>query len=136
MTVDEVNRLIPELTLIVQRLHTLRREIVSRANELERLGFDPASGSRRDVPPAIQERWRLLDVAVTDFEAAVERVGALGGVLQDLELGLVDFHHVLDGREVLLCWQLGEDEVAHFHSMEAGFSGRKLLPGARPMLLN
>jgi hypothetical protein len=27
-----------------------------------------------------------------------------------------------------LCWQLGEDEVAYWHSIEDGFAGRKPLP--------
>jgi hypothetical protein len=26
-----------------------------------------------------------------------------------------------------LCWLLGEDEVAHWHELDAGFAGRKSL---------
>ena len=28
---------------------------------------------------------------------------------------------VIDGREVYLCWELGEDEVAHWHDLDSGF---------------
>lgn len=132
MSPDEVNALIPELELIFQRLHSLKGEIVARANELERLGYNPATSKAkpRDLPPEVRERRKLLDAAVTAFEAEVERVGALGGILQDLELGLVDFHHVLDGHDIFLCWQYGERTVSHFHEVDAGFAGRRLLPGA------
>jgi hypothetical protein len=29
---------------------------------------------------------------------------------------------------VLLCWHVGEDEVAFWHGLDEGFSGRKPLP--------
>jgi hypothetical protein len=34
----------------------------------------------------------------------------------------------MDGREVFLCWRLGEPEIQYWHDLEAGFAGRKLLP--------
>ena len=37
----------------------------------------------------------------------------------------VDFPARLEGREVYLCWQLGEPEVLHWHAMDAGFAGRQ-----------
>ncbi|MCK6547778.1 DUF2203 domain-containing protein [Myxococcota bacterium] len=136
MTLDEVNALVPELNLIFQQLTSLRREIVARANELERLGVDPVARGARDLPGPIAERKRKLESVVAAFEAQVDRVGALGGILQDLDLGLVDFPAVLDGREVLLCWQFGEGAVTHFHAVEAGFAGRKRLPDAPDALLH
>jgi hypothetical protein len=39
----------------------------------------------------------------------------------------VDFPALLDGREVYLCWVVGEPEVAHWHELEAGFAGRRAL---------
>jgi hypothetical protein len=33
----------------------------------------------------------------------------------------------MDGREVYLCWRLGEPEVGHWHELEAGFAGRRKL---------
>ena len=41
--------------------------------------------------------------------------------------GLVDFPAVMDGREVYLCWRLGEAEVGHWHELDAGFRGRRPL---------
>jgi hypothetical protein len=33
----------------------------------------------------------------------------------------------MDGREVYLCWRLGEPEVAHWHELNEGFAGRQKL---------
>ena len=62
-------------------------------------------------------------------ESLASSYAALGGILEDIELGLVDFHHPLEGVDVLLCWQFGERSVLHFHPVGSGFSGRCRLPG-------
>ena len=55
---------------------------------------------------------------------------ALGVLVKDLDRGLVDFPALRDGEEVLLCWQVGEGEIAYWHGLEEGFAGRKPLdPG-------
>ncbi len=52
----------------------------------------------------------------------------LGVQLKDYSRGLIDFPSMRDGRVVLLCWQLGEDEIIEWwHELEAGFSGRQPL---------
>jgi hypothetical protein len=48
-------------------------------------------------------------------------------LVRDLDRGLVDFPALIDGREVYLCWQLDEPEITHWHGLESGFAGRRLL---------
>lgn len=50
-----------------------------------------------------------------------------GVVVRDIDRGLVDFPAVLDGEEVYLCWQSGEDQVEFWHDLEGGFAGRQPL---------
>ncbi len=57
--------------------------------------------------------------------AELERQGI---VLRDADRGLIDFTALHLGKEVLLCWQLGEDELAWWHFPEDGFAGRRPLP--------
>ncbi len=45
-------------------------------------------------------------------------------MLRDIDRGLVDFPALVDGREIYLCWELGEDEVAYWHELESGYGGR------------
>jgi len=55
----------------------------------------------------------------------LEEIQDLGVVVKDLDTGLVDFPSVREGRDVLLCWRLGEDEVAFWHGYDDGFAGRQ-----------
>ncbi len=57
----------------------------------------------------------------------VEGIHELGGMVKDLDEGLVDFLARRGEEDVLLCWRLGEDEIAHWHRLEEGFAGRKPL---------
>jgi len=45
--------------------------------------------------------------------------------LKDYEMGLIDFPAVHQGREVYLCWKLGEKQIVAWHEVDAGFSGRR-----------
>ena len=48
-------------------------------------------------------------------------------MIKDIDRGLIDFPAIIDDREVFLCWELGEDEVAYWHDLEAGYGGREPL---------
>jgi hypothetical protein len=45
--------------------------------------------------------------------------------VKDLELGLLDFPTLYRGKEVCLCWRLGEPEIAFWHEVDEGYKGRK-----------
>jgi Uncharacterized conserved protein, COG4911 len=51
----------------------------------------------------------------------------MGVLLRDIEQGIVDFPHLREGREVLLCWRLGEQRVEYYHELDTGFRERKPL---------
>lgn len=71
---------------------------------------------------------RALSGMVQDFEkleALVHQIQALDVLIKDINLGLLDFPALKDGREVYLCWQYGEGEIAFWHEVEAGFAGRQ-----------
>ncbi len=71
----------------------------------------------------------------SDYVKALYEIGKIttelhdmGIQLKDYSRGLIDFPSMRDGRIVLLCWQLGEDEIIEWwHELEAGFAGRKPL---------
>jgi hypothetical protein len=77
-------------------------------------------------PPAPADDAELPGIAPAEALAELE---ARGIVVRDLQRGLVDFpsRHP-GGREVLLCWQLGEPDLAWWHLPEDGFAGRRPLP--------
>ena len=67
------------------------------------------------------------DEAAAALRAVLEEVQQLGCIVKDLEIGLVDFPTLFQGREVYLCWKLGESAIAFWHGVEEGFAGRKAI---------
>lgn len=63
-----------------------------------------------------------------ELRALLAELVALGVELKDPEAGLVDFRSLRRGREVYLCWRLGEgDRIAWWHDLDAGFAGRRII---------
>lgn len=128
--VKEINELIPRLSSAFSRISVVKREVAGLINELREMGYYPPSGEEPQhspEEPAIKTRterlYKLLDV----LRAEIEGIEDTGGILQDLDLGLVDFYGLREGRVVCLCWQHGEPEIMYWHEVEAGFRGRKPL---------
>jgi hypothetical protein len=63
-----------------------------------------------------------------DVKEALAELEEKGIVLRDPDRGLIDFPALHAGREVLLCWQLGEEALEWWHLPEEGFAGRRPLP--------
>ena len=67
--------------------------------------------------------------ATLEFERInqlAHEIQAVGGVIKDLNSGLVDFPAVKDGREVYLCWKYGEQKIEFWHEIDSGFSDRQI----------
>jgi hypothetical protein len=83
-----------------------------------------AGGMQVDVVAAARQRAEQT-AAVRRAQDAVSELDAIGVQVKDLDKGLLDFPCLLDGEIVLLCWKLGEPEIAHWHTIESGFGGRQ-----------
>jgi hypothetical protein len=68
---------------------------------------------------------------VDQMGASVARIDEWGISLRDIRTGLIDFPALVNGRQVWLCWQLGEGDIAWWHELDAGFSGRERLDELR-----
>ena len=71
---------------------------------------------------------KALSRMVQDFEqldALIHQILDTGVQIKDINTGLLDFSATRDGREVYLCWKHGEYEIAFWHEVDAGFSGRQ-----------
>jgi len=115
----EANAALPSLRPLLQRLRDAK-DLLTDEEAHEALS-DAASGNGGgeagvQVGESFLEVQRLL--------AALQEAGI---VLRDIDRGLVDFPAIMDGREVYLCWELGEDAVDHWHDRESGFGGREPL---------
>lgn len=125
-SVSEVNELIPRLELIMERMQVRAIELREAIEQLAReSGQDP-----RELEVAhLLDRWPEKRELVEELQRLVTQIDECGGQFKGLDLGLVDFPAEIEGEIALLCWQYGEKEVTHWHSLEGGFSGRMPLVG-------
>ena len=75
----------------------------------------------------VQEARDRRDDAAASLRSLIEQVQELGCMIKDLDIGLVDFPTTFRGREVYLCWKLGEPSIAYWHGVDEGFAGRKAI---------
>jgi hypothetical protein len=127
-TPEEANALLEEVRPVAEALVTHRRAMAVTATRQARL-VQRIAGNGGDFDP--QEPRTLEEEFKREGEAVarcVEQLEALGVLVKDLDRGLVDFPALRGEEEVLLCWQVGEDEIAYWHGVDEGFAGRKPLP--------
>lgn len=123
-TVEQANRMLPLVRAIVQDICALGAEIHERQRRLGQLEEGSSLGRFYEEERAIIAEEMQRDVA--RLEEYFQELHNLGVEFKGWE-GLVDFPAILYGREVFLCWKLGEPEVAHWHDLDAGFAGRRKL---------
>jgi hypothetical protein len=66
-----------------------------------------------------------LETLASEIEGCLAELDEAGVQVKDLDEGLLDFPALHEGREILLCWRVGEDRVAFWHGLDEGFAGRK-----------
>lgn len=124
-TLDEANAALAELRPVAERMVELRRSLGEATGRREAVR-EKISGNGGGLGST---ELAELDAEVEQLGAAVaaciERIAAGGVLVKDVELGLLDFPSLREGREVLLCWHVGEDEIEYWHGVEEGFAGRK-----------
>ena len=130
-TVDEAQAFLPRLRLLLGVIRRASHLAVSaKANGHAVLPGAPLPAGPLLAEPAPTETASAgpEPAAGFDVKEALAELEEQGIVLRDPARGLIDFTALHDGREVLLCWQLGEDELAWWHYPEDGFAGRRPLP--------
>jgi hypothetical protein len=122
-TRDEAEALIPRITPVLREIQRLRRAQLAHD---EAVAADRAKvlGNGHMPPDKLRQHQQDSASAERQIVRLVRAVNDLGILIKDLDTGLVDFPTLRDGREVYLCWQLGEPHIAWWHEIETGFSGR------------
>jgi hypothetical protein len=125
-TREEAEALLPKIEPLLQEIQELGREIAEHEAHLQVDQTKLMSNGHK--PPAdtgtLQNKVRTLNQRI---RANVEAILAMGVIVKDLAEGLVDFPSLLHGREVYLCWRLGEDGIHWWHEIEGGFGSRQPL---------
>jgi hypothetical protein len=152
--IDAANAALPELRTILETLRDERAQLIELRDEFARRaaldatsggeaaetgtegsGLPGASGAPRVLPvdedsPRAEERRRMrlrMQGVIDQMQAGVVRIDELGVTLREIETGLIDFPALVSGRQVWLCWRLGEGDLDWWHELSEGFDGRRPL---------
>ena len=123
---DEASSLLPrlsELLLQTQECKLRHDQHQDQIAEYTRRMSSNGDILERDLNETRQE----LAKAAAELSSLVEKVQEMGCELKDIDQGLIDFRAEREGREVYLCWKLGEPDIRWWHDLEAGFAGRQPL---------
>ena len=120
-TVEEANELLPGVSQMLEKIRRMYvalsgfRESARAAATASELGGGMEGGATY-----VKTLYEVGKLTTELHESGIQ--------LKDHSRGLIDFPSMRDGRVVLLCWQLGEEEnIEWWHEIEAGFAGRKRL---------
>jgi len=144
--IDEANQALPDVERILLDLRDQRAELIRlRDAVLQASGTDrPGSASRsapdeddapldgspglRDPEAAATRLMRLrMQGLIDQMQAGVTRLVERDVTLREIETGLIDFPALASGRQIWLCWRLGEGDIEWWHEHDDGFAGRRRL---------
>lgn len=118
-TLAEAEDLLPRVEPMLLELRAQREQLTDTEAHEALAGAAPTNGGG--------EPGRAVGDAFLAVRRLLLELQALGIVIRDIERGLIDFPSLREGREVYLCWELGEDGIAFWHELDTGFGGRRPL---------
>jgi len=113
-TVLEANKSLPLVKRVVADIVRTHADASKLQQQIEK--------ARQPEQSTLQDQ---LDKAMHRLEDYVDELSEIGCDLKDYQVGLIDFTGKHQGRDICLCWKLGEDKIGYWHEMESGFAGRK-----------
>lgn len=109
---DQTLPLVSRIVADIVRTHAVTQELEGKLTE----------GLSAMQQQLVQEQ---LEQEMMRLQGYVDELHDIGCELKDYSIGLVDFVGRHQGRDVCLCWKLGEKHIGHWHELSAGFSGRQ-----------
>lgn len=117
-TLSEANQALTIIRPLMDEIQAIRQKILTNQPEAwTAIEKSVGNGGSRSLSAIVQDFERL--------DALVHHILDTGVLIKDINIGLLDFPALKDGREVYLCWQYGEADIAYWHEVEAGYSGRQ-----------
>lgn len=121
-TLPEANALLPKVVPLLRQVSECKVGLEAVHDALLRISpKERSNGHRLEAVGLEHQMERLVDC----LARGVRDLELLGVVVKDIEEGIIDFPSLFHGRVIFLCFRLGEDEIAFWHEVSTGFSGRR-----------
>jgi hypothetical protein len=114
-TLEEANKAVVYVSKVALDIQTAYREAVGLQEQL-----DVQNDAR------LSDKTRLAyEESIAKLNRFVDELHELGAELRDYDLGIIDFPAIHDGREISLCWKIGEPQINSWHEVNGGLAGRR-----------
>jgi len=117
-TLQEANEALTSIRPWMDEIQIIRGEILAHQPEIWSV-MEKSAGNGGN--PTLSRMVKTFD----RLDALIHSIQDIGAIIKDVNTGLLDFPALKDGHEVYLCWKYGEDNIAFWHEIEAGFAGRQ-----------
>lgn len=123
----EAEALLPRVESLLREIQELRVQVTEQEERLVEYRAK-LMGNGHQLGDGLQHLQASVTTANAEIARRVRNITALGVLVKDLDMGLIDFPMLRDGHEVYLCWRLGEgSRIAWWHEIDSGFAGRQPL---------
>ncbi len=127
-TLAEAQMLLPVLQALLERAQASALRRLQLESEMQGLSqrIFLSGGLRVDVASAAGRRVER-NKALQELKDTLGELEAIGVKVQDLEAGILDLPFLLEGDTVMLCWKVGEREIAFWHPADQSANSRRPL---------
>jgi hypothetical protein len=128
-TRQEAEDMLPYLAPLLFKLRNLKE----KHDRLQEEAADISArmrGNGHGLGDDLRKAQAELQNTGVQINELAERINGMGCELKDMDMGLIDFRAMVNGREAYLCWKLGEEHVTYWHELDTGFASRRPLEGA------
>jgi hypothetical protein len=127
-TLSQAEKLLPQVESAVRQAIARKSEYDQAEAEWQRFSERvTVTGGMQVNRAKFLEQKNRRESAARGVQQSIEKVQEFGCLLKDLDIGLIDFPAQFHGKEVYLCWKLGERGIGFWHGVEEGFRGRKAI---------
>ncbi|MEW6083312.1 MAG: DUF2203 domain-containing protein [Chloroflexota bacterium] len=117
-TLLEANEALKTIRPLMEEVMQIRQRILANQPEIWSAVEKSAGNGGNPVLSKMVLEFEKFDILIHKIQDA-------GAQIKDINIGLLDFSAQKDGREVYLCWQHGEGDIAYWHEVDAGYAGRQ-----------
>ncbi|MFZ1039891.1 MAG: DUF2203 domain-containing protein [Anaerolineales bacterium] len=117
-TLEQANTALETIRPLMEEIQSIRNNIIAHQPEAWPAIERSAGNGGNPTLSKLVEDFDHLD-------KLLHRILDTGAQVKDINTGLLDFPALREDREVYLCWKYGEDQIAFWHEIDAGFAGRQ-----------
>ncbi len=117
-TLAQANTALETIRPLMDEIQSIRNNIIAHQPEAwPAIEKSAGNGGNPTLSQLVQDFDRL--------DKFLHNILDTGAQVKNINTGLLDFPALRNGQEVYLCWKYGEDQIAFWHEIDAGFAGRQ-----------